>query len=121
MQSLGLVSLLFRGRYLVIRTSLKFTQGILQSQEEIGDTWLLGQSQIYSGYFMITRRDQRSVVIGTSLKFIQRQVVIRTSLKFIQSILGLQEEIEDTFCLVAAFQVRRPAEMLPTMSGTFIN
>ena len=25
------------------------------------------------------------------------------------------------FCLVATFQVRRPAEMLPTMSGTFIN
>ena len=25
------------------------------------------------------------------------------------------------FCLVATLQVRRPAEMLPTMSGTFIN
>ena len=48
---------------------------------------MLGQSQIYSEYFMITRRDQRSVAIGTSLKFIQ-------------SILGLQKEIEDTFCLL---------------------
>ena len=61
---------------------------------------MLGQSLIYSGYFMITRRDQRRVVIGTSLKFIQRQVVIRTSLKFIQSILGLQKEIKDTFCFL---------------------
>ena len=25
------------------------------------------------------------------------------------------------FCLVATFKVRRPAEMLPTMSGTFID
>ena len=37
---------------------------------------------------MIARRDQRCYV------------VIRTSLKFLQSILGLEEEIEDTFCFL---------------------
>ena len=71
-------------KQVVIRTSLKFIQGILRSQEEIRNTWLLGQSQIHSGYFMIARRDQRHGVIRTGLKFIQRQVVIRISLKFIK-------------------------------------
>ena len=43
--------------------------------------WSLGQSQTFSEYFMIARRDQRHAVIRTGLKFIQR-LVVRTSLNF---------------------------------------